>query len=164
MITLSGGRRSPGPLRGLMLGMAAGAAGTTALNAVTYLDMFVRGRPASSTPEATVAALTERTPIDMPGDDESAQNRLSAAGSLLGLVAGVGTGALIGLVRSTGHPSGRWATIAAAVTGGLLAGNAPMTILGVTDPKQWSAPDWISDVVPHAAHGVVTGLILDILE
>ncbi len=34
--------------RRLLLGAAAGAAGTTALDAVTYLDMALRGRPASS--------------------------------------------------------------------------------------------------------------------
>jgi hypothetical protein len=33
--------------KGLARGAAAGAAGTTALNAVTYLDMAVRARPAS---------------------------------------------------------------------------------------------------------------------
>ena len=37
-----------------LLGAAAGAAGTTALNFLTYVDMAVRGRPASSTPEKTV--------------------------------------------------------------------------------------------------------------
>ena len=34
----------------LLAGIAAGAAGTTALNATTYLDMALRGRPASRTP------------------------------------------------------------------------------------------------------------------
>ncbi len=45
-------------LRSALLGAAAGAAGTTALNAVAYLDMAVRGRPASSTPEDTVERLS----------------------------------------------------------------------------------------------------------
>ena len=36
----------PSVWRGLLRGAAAGAAGTTALNTVTYLDMVVRGRPA----------------------------------------------------------------------------------------------------------------------
>ena len=38
----------------LAAGTAAGAAGTTALNLVTYLDVAARGRPSSSTPEVTV--------------------------------------------------------------------------------------------------------------
>jgi hypothetical protein len=41
-------------VRSALLGSAAGAAGTTTPNAVTYLDTAVRGRPASSTPEDTV--------------------------------------------------------------------------------------------------------------
>jgi hypothetical protein len=35
-----------------------------------------------------------------------------------------------------------------------------MTVLGVTDPRTWSASDWMSDVVPHVAYGAVTGSIL----
>ena len=35
---------------GLLSGAAAGAAGTTALNVITYLDIALRGRPTSSTP------------------------------------------------------------------------------------------------------------------
>jgi hypothetical protein len=41
---------STSPWKGVLRGAAAGAAGTTALNAVTYLDMVVRGRPASDAP------------------------------------------------------------------------------------------------------------------
>jgi len=26
----------------------------------------------------------------------------------------------------------------------------------VTDPRTWSAADWISDLLPHLAYGVVT--------
>jgi hypothetical protein len=39
-----------GLLAGMLLGAAAGAAGTTMLNTVTYLDMVARARPASTTP------------------------------------------------------------------------------------------------------------------
>ncbi|HEV7623003.1 MAG TPA: hypothetical protein VGO26_02625 [Amnibacterium sp.] len=41
------------------MGSAAGADGTTALNAVAYLDMVLRARPASSTPETSVERLAE---------------------------------------------------------------------------------------------------------
>ncbi len=43
-------------MRNLLAGVAAGAAGTTALNAVTYLDMATRARPAGSTPDDTATA------------------------------------------------------------------------------------------------------------
>ena len=31
-----------------------------------------------------------------------------------------------------------------------------MTALGITDVRDWTAKDWITDVVPHLAYGVVT--------
>ena len=51
------GRRGISTLGWALRGAAAGAAGSTALNAVTYLDMAGRGRGSSSTPEQTVQAL-----------------------------------------------------------------------------------------------------------
>ena len=47
------GKRGISTAGWLLRGAAAGAAGSTALNAVTYLDMVVRGRGTSSTPERT---------------------------------------------------------------------------------------------------------------
>src|SRR3569833_2837053 len=41
----------------MIAGLLAGAAGTTALNAVTYGDMALRGRPASEVPERLVDRL-----------------------------------------------------------------------------------------------------------
>ncbi|MDQ1664638.1 MAG: hypothetical protein QOH75_669, partial [Actinomycetota bacterium] len=45
-------------------------------------------------------------------------------------------------------------TAAAAMVGS----NGPMAALGVTDPRTWSAGDWVADVVPHLAYGLVTAL------
>lgn len=59
-----------------LLGAAARAAGTTALNAVTYLDMAVRGRPSSSTPEDTVEKLSALVHVGVPGDGDLRQNRV----------------------------------------------------------------------------------------
>ena len=87
---------------GLLRGAAAGAAGTTALNAVTYLDMAVRGRPSSSTPEQTVERLSEVAHVPVPGEGETHDNRVSGLGPLTGLVAGVGTGVALGLARAAG--------------------------------------------------------------
>jgi hypothetical protein len=47
-----------------------------------------------------------------------------------------------------------------AGTGALLVGNGPMTLLGVTDPRSWSAADWASDLAPHLAYGAVAGGVL----
>jgi hypothetical protein len=47
---------------GLLSGAAAGAAGTTALNVITYLDIALRGRPTSTTPEC-VSSSPSAPPI-----------------------------------------------------------------------------------------------------
>jgi hypothetical protein len=142
----------------LVKGAAAGAAGTTALNAVTYVDMAVRGRPASSTPEDTVEKLAHLAGVEVPGDEQIRGNRLSGLGALSGIATGVAVGALAGLlVRSVRMPG----PVLALVVGGaaMTGANVPMTRLGVTDPRSWGAAGWASDVVPHVAYGVVTAAV-----
>jgi hypothetical protein len=146
---------------GLLLGAAAGAAGTTTLNTVTYLDMAIRGRPSSSTPEDSVEQLAKRMQVQIPGEGEARDNRVAGLGPLLGVAAGVGVGALLGLARVAGWRPGPGAATAAAAAGALLAGNGPMTVLGVTDPRSWSAADWTADAVPHLAYGAVTAAVLN---
>jgi hypothetical protein len=157
-------RRRTSTLEGLLLGAAAGAAGTTALNTATYLDMALRGRPSSSTPEDTVEALSQKTHVPVPGDEQSHDNRVAGLGPLTGILAGVGTGALLGALRVAGWRPEPLAGALAATGAALLAGNAPMTLLGVTDPRTWPASSWVADVVPHAVYGVVTALVLDRLD
>lgn len=151
-------------LRGALLGAAAGAAGTTALNATTYLDMAARGRPTSSTPEDTVEKLAEKTHVPIPGQGETRDNRVAGLGPLSGLVAGVGTGALLGVARAAGLRSGPLMSGLAATVGALLGSNGPMTLLGVTDPRTWPASSWAADVVPHVAYGAVTAAVLHGLQ
>ena len=83
-------------------GLAAGAAGTTVLNAVTYLDMAVRGRAASSTPDQTVDALADATGQQIPGKRSVRDNRRTALGALAGIGNGVAVGVLASLARSSG--------------------------------------------------------------
>lgn len=160
-------RRTHSPLRiwnGLGAGLAAGAAGTTALNALTYLDMAARGRPSSSTPQETVEKLAERTGIAVPGDQETRQNRLAGLGPLSGLAAGLGVGAALGLARALGLRPGLLVAGMAAGVGAMAASDAPMTALGVTDPRSWAARDWVSDAVPHVAYGLVTAAVVRRLD
>ena len=88
-------------------GLAAGAVGTTLLNAVTYLDMAIRARPASSIPEQDVEVMAERAGISL-GDAEGAATRKSAIGALMGLLTGVTAGAVFGLVRPLAPGAHRW--------------------------------------------------------
>jgi hypothetical protein len=147
-----------------LLGAAAGAAGTTALNAVTYLDMAVRGRPSSSTPEDTVEALASTAHVAVPGEGDTRQNRLQGLGPLTGLFAGVGTGAALGLARAAGWRPGIALATLVATLGVELGSNGPMTALGVTDPRTWPASSWAADIVPHLAYGAVTAVVLEQLD
>ncbi|MGI5418318.1 hypothetical protein [Actinomadura luteofluorescens] len=142
-------------------GLTAGAAGTTALNMVTYLDMAVRGRPASSTPEKSVEKLADVVGFAL-GEGEEAENRKAGLGPLLGFGTGLGAGLLYGLLAGRR----RFPRLAgtAVLTGLAMAGStAPMTVLGLTDPREWSASDWASDVVPHLAYGAVAALVYEAL-
>lgn len=65
------------------------------------------------------------------------------------MLADVGTGAVLGALRSAGLRPGLAAGTVAAATGAMAAGTAPMTALGITDPRTWSISDWISDLLPH---------------
>ena len=150
--------------RTLLAGAAAGAAGPSALNAVTYLDMAVRGRPASSTPQDTVAELARRSGVGVPGDEPTRNNRLEGLGALSGIAAGVATGVVTGVLMGTTRVAGAspgfrgtFVTMAALV---LVAGNGPMTVLGVTDPRTWDAEAWASDVAPHLAYAAVAAYVL----
>lgn len=140
----------------LLRGFAAGLAGTTALNAASYLDMVLRARPASSTPQQTVERLSEETGIEVPGDESQRKTRLTGLGSLTGIATGATVGVAYGAARSLGWRPSLPAATAATALGAIAASSAPMTVLGVTDPRSWSASDWVSDVIPHAAYGLVT--------
>lgn len=141
----------------LLWGLVAGAAGTSALNAVTYLDMAVRARPASSTPEQSVERLASAAGVDL-GEGDAAENRKAGLGPLLGYGTGLGAGLAYGLLAPRRLP---WPAAALALTALAMAGSsAPMTLLGLTDPRQWTASDWASDLVPHAAYGAVAAAVL----
>jgi hypothetical protein len=153
------------PSRLLFHGALAGAAGTTALNAATYLDMALRARPASSTPEQTVERGAELVGLALPDDEEQKQAVESGVGSLLGLIAGVGAGVALGRLRGVaGRPKGAVGTVGIAWVLAMLAGNGPMTVLGVTDPRTWRPVDWAADIIPHLAYAVVAAAALDAFE
>ena len=150
-------------LTGLVAGAVAGAAGVTALNALAYGDMVVRGRGASHTPELSVEKLAGSVHVRVPGTEETRAHRTEGLGALLGMATGAGVGALAGAARAAGVrlplPVGAAVTTLMALS----AANGPMTVLGVTDPRTWSKSDWVSDVVPHAGYGAVTSFALRLM-
>ena len=148
----------------VLAGAVAGAAGTTVLNAVTYLDMAVRGRGTSSTPEQTVERLSEVAHLPVPGEGDTRDNRVAGLGPLTGIAAGVGSGALLGAARALGWRPGLALGSAAATVLAMLGSDGTMAALGVTDPRTWPASSWLTDLVPHLAYGVTTALVLDRLD
>ncbi|MEV1289397.1 hypothetical protein [Micromonospora sp. NPDC049679] len=135
-----------------MDGVIAGAVGTLAIDAVTYVDMAVRARPPSPTPQKSAEKLAETTELDL-GPEDQAQNRRSGIGPLLGYATGVGTAVGFGALTK-GRPVPLPVAAMLLGVGAMVASNAPMAALGVSDPRRWSRTDWISDIVPHLAYGV----------
>jgi hypothetical protein len=149
-------------MRGLILGAIAGAAGTMALDVVSYADMALRGRASSDMPAEVIRRLALMAGIEqlsVPSDeaDEATKNRRSALGALAGYKIGIMLGALYGL---TAYPPSKDRGIAmrsivlAALA--MAASDVPATLLGVTNPAAWPPSGWISDIVPHLAYGIVT--------
>lgn len=138
-------------------GLAAGAAGTTALNAVTYLDMAIRGRGTSGSPQQLIENAADAAGVDVPGSKSERQNRVDGLGPLAGSAVGVLVGAATGLVdRVTLRklPVPVLAVFAGAAA--MVLTDVPLELLDVSDPRDWAATDWVSDAVPHLAYGLVT--------
>lgn len=154
-------------LQRVLMGTAAGAAGTAALNIATYLDMVIRGRPASQVPAEDAAALAGAVGIDLSGNGQGQQarekvsHRKTGLGALLGYLTGLGIGTAYGLLRPRLGKVGRLAPLVAGPTLGLTAmaaADVPSVLLGKTNPKTWGVSGWLADIVPHLAYGVVTAL------
>jgi hypothetical protein len=158
------GRASMGFARGLLSGAAAGAAGTTALNAATYLDMAVRGRAASSAPQDAVTELADKADVEIPGEGETAENRISGLGPMLGIITGVGVGAVVGMLRGIGLRLPFPVTVLVSGAVAMFGSDAPMAGLGISDPKTWSPTDWAADAVPHLAYGLATAGVLHAMD
>jgi hypothetical protein len=141
-------------------GLAAGAAGTTALNAATYADMALRGRGESDMPQRAVEQLAHQVGQEIPGQGDTRRHRLDGLGSLSGIATGVGLGAVASVLgpvlRRLPVP------VSGVLLGALAMGatDASMTKLGLTDPKSWSTTDWLSDAVPHLAYGLAAAWTL----
>lgn len=144
----------------VLRGIAAGAVGTTALDAVTYADIAVRGRPSSSIPAQSVEKLAGQTGVEIPGEGETRENRVGGIGALLG----IGTGLSAGVVASFFGPVVRRLPlpVAGVLIGGMaMAGSdVPLVQMGLTDPSSWSTSDWLADALPHLAYGVAAAWTL----
>lgn len=152
--------------RRLLWGAAAGAAGTAVLNLTTYLDMALRGRAASEMPAEAADELTDAAGIPLAReseDDEAAEARKSALGALFGFATGIGLGAVLGVLRPALSHLPQPVVAAGLAASASLASSGPLVALGLTDPRDWGAQGWISDIVPHLAYGFATVAVHDAL-
>lgn len=148
-------------LKSALRGLVAGAMGTVALDMATYLDMAIRGRSSSNAPSNMVKTVAEKlhlplSPQGVGSEDQTAQNRESGLGALLGYVNGLGTGALYGIIRSQFDEMPL--LLAAPLVGltAMAASDIPLVSLRVTDPKTWGVSGWLADAIPHLVYGIVT--------
>jgi hypothetical protein len=143
--------------------LLAGAAGTLALEAYTYADMAIRGRPASEVPPNVIQRLAQSVRLGALANKEgdAPKNRRSGTSALLGY--GIGMGAASAYARL--RPSVPWlpwqvgGLILGAAT--LVASEGSATALGATDWSEWSLTDWISDIVPRSLFGLVTAYVCE---
>lgn len=145
---------------GLLRGAAAGAAGTTALNAATYLDMAVRGRGSSSAPQDLVEAVAGRADVEIPGHGDERENRLAGLGALAGISVGVAVGAVAGIAHSALGKLG-WTppapvSVLLISAAAMALSDVPLKVFEISDPADWAARDWAADALPHLVYGMVT--------
>ncbi|MEP7360760.1 MAG: hypothetical protein ABI744_04190 [Chloroflexota bacterium] len=164
----------------IIAGAIAGAVGVVALNAASYLDMLFRGRAASDMPARVAGKLANQLGVplefepDTDGDDDedeaadlgdadsgASANRSEAIGALLGMANGIGIGVAYGMARLILPRPPAWLAGAALGAAAMAASDYPAARLGLTEPRDWSATDWASDVVPHMAFGVVTAIAFE---
>lgn len=145
-----------GPIGRVAQGIAAGSAGIAALEIASYVDQYRRARPASDSPTRLGRALADRAGIDL-GEGDAATNRASALGPLFGYTDGLLLGVAAAALSAT--PGRSTPANALLLTAGAwLGSNGPLIALGLTDPREWTTEEWISDLIPHAAYGVTTAV------
>lgn len=156
------------PMHDMLIGAVAGAAGTAILNATTYADMAVRGRPPSKVPEETVRRLLRLAGADRlalpPGEaDPPTRHRQRGMGALTGYGVGIGYATVYGVLRARGLKV-PW-TVAALVLGfGTMATTDTIaTLLEVENPERRDAGAWLADIVPHLVYGIVTAAAVEAL-
>ena len=156
-------RKIPSTTTRLLWGAASGAVGATVLNVVTYGDMLVRGRAPSGVPATVAGIMADRlglAPLRTDNHARQAPNRREGAGAILGYATGVGIGAAYAVARGgagVGNPVRTGVLLGLAA---MAASDAPIALMGASDPRTWTGADWLSDLIPHLAYGLATAATL----
>ncbi|MFG2052395.1 hypothetical protein ACGFI9_00065 [Micromonospora sp. NPDC048930] len=133
-------------------GAIAGAVGSAALNIVSYLDVAVRARPVSSTPEQTAGRLADAAHVNL-GPEQQAANRRSGVGAVLGYGIGIAAGAAFGVLAARRRVP---LPVAVGLLGGgvMASSDGSLAVLRISNPRTWRRAEWIADIVPHLAYGM----------
>lgn len=145
--------RGPSSGRRVLASVAGAAAGVTAMDAVSYLDMLIRGRPASDVPSTVASRITGRLHVRL-GDEQASRNRSTALGALLGSATGLTVAIGYGLLRKVTRPLPRPAAGLLVGAAAMVASDTPIVLSGLSDPRRWGTAGWMSDIVPHAVYGM----------
>ena len=145
---------------GITSGLIAGAAGTTALNLVSYVRQTVQATPSSATPDQAAESVVRAVGAEVPGTPDERQNRLEGLGPLAGLGVGLGVGALAGGLRATTLKVPFPAAVAAVGLGAMAISDTVMAVLGISSPRPWTPASVAQDAAPHLTYGAVTILAL----
>jgi hypothetical protein len=144
--------------KAIAYGIAAGAAGTAVLNATTYADMAIRGRPESKVPKRVVKEFARRA-----GVQRLQPERTKALGMLLGYADGFGTGVLFGVMRPRMRAVPWFVAGFGLAVFTMVLSEGAATAMGKTDPRTWGLSGWLSDLVARTLYGCVTCLVYDAL-
>jgi hypothetical protein len=142
-------------------GAIAGALGTFAIDASTYVDMAVRGRPSSNVPQETVQHYADELGVDFGEDGTKEQARRSGVASLAGYATGVAGGVVYGALAPLLRVFPRGLRGVGLGLGVMAATDASSVLAGATNPREWGTSGWLSDLVPHLVYGVVTASAFD---
>jgi hypothetical protein len=153
-------------IRSILVGTVAGAVGTIALDVATYADMALRGRPSSEAPSTMVKNVAAFAGVEpLAADDDTARNRRSGTGALLGYANGLAVGAAYGAIPPALRGRVPLALAAIVVGGAAMAlSDVPLVKSGATDPKKWGAEGWLADIVPHLLYGLAMACAFDALQ
>ncbi|GAA4588309.1 hypothetical protein GCM10023194_39610 [Planotetraspora phitsanulokensis] len=146
-----------------MIGAVAGAVGILVLDMVSYLDMVIRGRPASQLSAQLVGKIAELAGVKPAEDGETWRNRASAIGALLGYVMGLGIGMVFGVIRARWPGLLRSVAVVGVGAAAMALADAGLVLFGLTDPRTWGLAGWLSDIVPHLGYGIAVVVIFDLL-
>lgn len=145
----------------LSSGLIAGAAGTAALNIVTYADMAFRGRPASRLPSEVAQRLLAKVGATSAATSDE---RADGAGALLGYASGLTYGLVYASFRRA-RPEWRPGAADVGVLAGISAtGETVATILGLTNPRRWGLEGWMMTAVPRLTYALTAITVFQRIE